>query len=249
MNRLLPVCCLLLFAVPSIAQAEKMVRFDTSLGSFDIRLFDVTPLNRDNFLSFVNGTTTNGGSFDNTVVHRAPGGFVVQGGSFIENGPDFSVPAAAPGQPGGWDLVPTDDPVQGEPADTVGLSNTRGTIALALSSGPDSGTSGWFINLGDNSFLDDQFTVFGEVVGSGMDIVDAIAALPKVNRSAAWGSTVFADIPVQSSGDVVLLNSASEIPAVPEPEAIALGSLGFLFLLAFYRCRQSTAAAGDCSSK
>jgi len=63
------------------------------------------------------------------------------------------------------------------------LSNTRGTVAMAKQAGnPDSATNQWFINLTDNSGnLDAQnggFTVFGEVVGDGMTIVDSISSLP-----------------------------------------------------------------------
>lgn len=141
-----------------------LVTFETSLGNIDVELFDeVAPETVENFLNYIRD-----GDYTDSIFHRsarlqsgAP--FVVQGGGFYT---DFS-------------SVPTDDPVVNE----FGISNTRGTIAMAKIGGnPDSATSQWFFNLGDNSdILDNQnggFTVFGRVVGGGMDIVDAIAALP-----------------------------------------------------------------------
>ena len=71
--------------------------------------------------------------------------------------------------------VTPDSPVTNEP----GISNLRGTIGLAKVGGdPNSGTTNWFFNLGDNSFLDlpenNEFTAFGRVAHDGMDIIDAI---------------------------------------------------------------------------
>lgn len=137
------------------------VTFETSLGNFDVDLFDEeTPATVQNFLNYIND-----GDYLNSIVHRSAklqtgGDFVVQGGGFRTD----------------LTRIPTDPPVMNEP----GISNLRGTIAMAkLGGDPNSATSQWFINLGDNSFLDSEmsgaFTVFGEVVGDGMDIVDAIA--------------------------------------------------------------------------
>ena len=74
--------------------------------------------------------------------------------------------------------IPTDPPVINEP----GISNTRGTIAMAKPGGnPDGATSQWYINVKDNSAdLDASnggFTVFGRVIGNGMDIIDTINEL------------------------------------------------------------------------
>jgi cyclophilin family peptidyl-prolyl cis-trans isomerase len=84
-----------------------------------------------------------------------------------------------------------------------GISNLRGTIAMAKRPGdPNSATSQWFINLADNSeLLDDQnggFTVFGEVTGNGMDVVDAIAALPVWNAgSPCFGCSPLTELPLR----------------------------------------------------
>ncbi|PCI80242.1 MAG: peptidylprolyl isomerase [SAR86 cluster bacterium] len=148
------------------------VRVITSLGDFSIELFDdVTPVTVTNFLNYVNS-----GRFNGTLIHRSVSGFIIQGGSFSFNATNNSL-----------DSVTTDSPIQNE----FGVSNTRGTVAMAKIGGdPNSASSGWFVNLADNSgspaSLDTQnggFTVFGRVIGDGMTVVDSIAALPRFTVS------------------------------------------------------------------
>ncbi|MGD2064612.1 MAG: peptidylprolyl isomerase [Nitrospirota bacterium] len=139
--------------------AGRQVRVETSMGDFTLDLFPLdAPGHVANFLNYVET-----GRYDGTLIHRVVDGFVIQGGGFL---------------PGGGS-VDRDPPIASE-ADN-GLSNQRGTLSLALGSeggvtNPQSGTSEFFVNLGDNSRLDPDFTVFGKVV-EGMDVVDAIAAL------------------------------------------------------------------------
>ena len=75
----------------------------------------------------------------------------------------------------------TFNPIKNEP----GNSNRRGTIAMAkLAGDPDSATSQWFVNLEDNLYLDTQnegFTVFGKVLGNGMEVVDYLASVEVYN--------------------------------------------------------------------
>ena len=157
-----PLAALMLLAHTGVAQATN-VTVETQLGTFEIELFDEqAPITVENFLNYIRD-----GDFEDSVIHRSVVNpdFVIQGGSSrILNGQ--IVP------------IPTDDPIQNEP----GIPNTRGTIAMAKVSGDEnSATSSWFINLVDNPNLDTQnggFTVFGEVVGDGMTVVDAIADLP-----------------------------------------------------------------------
>jgi VCBS repeat-containing protein len=150
------------------------VTFQTSLGNFDVELYDQSaPLTVQNFLNYVRDN-----DFDGSIFHRSVPGFIVQGGGFKT---DFS-------------QVPADPAVQNEP----GISNTRGTIAMAkLGGNPNSATNQWFFNLADNSSnLNNQnggFTVFGKVLGNGMQIVDAIAALATTNRGGA-----FTNLPVRN---------------------------------------------------
>jgi cyclophilin family peptidyl-prolyl cis-trans isomerase len=156
-----------------------IARFNTSLGPINVLLLDDdTPLTVANFLRYVTD-----GLFDNTIIHRSLPGFVIQGGGFIRPDLDFDEPRS----------IPTFDPVVNEP----GVSNTRGTIAMAKRpDDPDSATNQWFFNLGDNSGnLDNQnggFTVFGRVI-QGLDVMDAIAAVPVFRFPAP-----FEDLPLRT---------------------------------------------------
>jgi cyclophilin family peptidyl-prolyl cis-trans isomerase len=172
--------------------AGTVVRFDSSLGSFDVELYDEdTPLTVQNFLNYME-------RYIDSIVHRsavnqANQPFVIQGGGFFLDAGDE------------LQMIATDPPVASE--FTGQHSNVRGTLAMALSSdlfgnvNPNSGTSQWFVNLGDNSHLDaDQFTVFGEVIGSGMDVVDAIATLDRIdiNDVVPLMTTALNEVPLQN---------------------------------------------------
>jgi cyclophilin family peptidyl-prolyl cis-trans isomerase len=174
------------------------------VGTIDVELFDQEkPITVTNFLGIVNR-----GDYDNTFFHRSVPGFIVQGGGFQAT---FPSPVD----------VPTVDPITNEP----GISNTRGTIAMAKTSDPDSATTQWFFNLADNSAsLDDPqnsggFTAFGRVLGNGMSVVDAMAALPIVNAGG-----VFSDLPVIDAGasltneNLVILESITVLGDDPGPD-------------------------------
>ena len=157
----------LLLTLASVAprmSGATVVEFQTVMGNFEVNLYDnATPQTVANFLNYVNN-----GAYTSSVIHRSVPGFVVQGGGF-SYGLGFP-PVAIPANP-----AVTNEPV---------FANVRGTIAMAKIAGnPNSATNQWFFNLSDNSTgLDGQnggFTVFGEVVGSGMDVLDAIAALER----------------------------------------------------------------------
>lgn len=143
-----------------------IVQFQTSLGDFEVNLYDEdTPETVANFLAYLEA-----GAYSDTLIHRSIPGFVVQGGGFFldADGEEKAREAL-------WS--PINEPV---------FSNVRATIAMAKVGGdPNSATNQWFFNLADNSAnLDVQnggFTVFGEVIGDGMNVVDAIAALPTYN--------------------------------------------------------------------
>jgi peptidyl-prolyl cis-trans isomerase A (cyclophilin A) len=136
----------------------------TSQGDITMQLFvDKSPKSVANFLRYVHE-----GFYAGTVFHRVIPGYLIQGGLYTK------------------ELQPrrTHSPVQSE-ADN-GLSNLRGTVAVARGADPNSGTSQFFINLVDDRRLDyvgNQsgltwgYTVFAKVV-KGMDVVDKIASLP-----------------------------------------------------------------------
>ena len=172
------------------ANATAIAELDTSVGSICIELYgDDAPLHVANFDYYVAQSLLTG-----TVFHRHVPGFVMQGGSHRVGASDFEV------------VPPDNGPVTNEPCalDTPSGSvlvcsergNERGTVALAkLGGDPNSGTTGWFINLTDNrENLDNQnggFTVFGRVLD--MAPVDALAAMPVSNDDdAVWlQSSVF----------------------------------------------------------
>ena len=164
----------ILFTGPAIATNVVM---QTPFGEVEIELFDEdAPATVANFLNYVND-----GDYANSFIHRSVPGFVEQGGgfSFID---------------GDVVAIPTDPPVINEP----GISNLRGTIAMAKRGGdPNSATSQWFINLADNSAnLDNSnggFTVFGQVTGNGMEVIDQIAALEIWNAGGALGELPLID--------------------------------------------------------
>jgi peptidyl-prolyl cis-trans isomerase A (cyclophilin A) len=155
-----------------------IVQFQTVKGDFEVNLYDeATPETVKNFLSYVES-----GAYQDTFIHRSVPGFIVQGGGYFY---DFEAETL--------ETIPADDPVINEPK----FSNRRGTIAMAkLGNDPNSATVQWFINLSNNhANLDVQnggFTVFGEVVGNGMEVVDAIA---DVNIMRFRGA--FSDIPLR----------------------------------------------------
>lgn len=151
-----------------------VVEFDTNGGNIIVQLSDAaTPLTVANFLSYVNQ-----GLYNGTIIHRSLSNFVVQGGGFTPDG----------------NHIPTAAPVMNE----FGQSNVAGTIAMAkLGSDPNSATSEWFFNVGDNSQnLDHQnggFTVFGKIL-NGLGVVRQINQLQTV--STTLGASSFTNLPV-----------------------------------------------------
>ena len=141
-----------------------MIRFETTLGSFTIELFEKeAPISAKNFLDYVDS-----GHFGGTVFHRVIPGFVIQGGGLTS---DMRQKA-------------TQAPIRNE-ADN-GLKNRRGTLSMARTNDPHSATSQFFVNLVDNVFLDPGrggagYAVFGHVT-EGMDVVDKIAAVKTGNK-------------------------------------------------------------------
>jgi uncharacterized protein (TIGR03437 family) len=182
------------------------VRMKTNMGEMDILLLqNVAPRTVANFLSYVNKGAYNGSFF-----HRLVPGFVLQGGGY----------KLADGLP----KIPADPPVRNE----FNISNTRGTIAMAkLDGNPDSATTEWFFNLGDNSAnLNGQnggFTVFARVANdAGMALLDAMAAVPTYNLGSP-----FDQVPLRSSGGSVQQGGPITIESITvlDPPAIDGGGV------------------------
>lgn len=173
---LLPAIAVL-FLLPFKVEGANVI-LKTDLGDIEIELFEEqAPLTTANFKKYIID-----GDYRNSFIHRSIAGFVIQGGGF--NFID-----------GVLGIVPIDPAIQNEP----GISNTRGTVAMAKVAGdPDSATSQWFINLADNTELDSSnggFTVFGRVVGDGMNVADQIAALQTWNAGSAFSDLPLIDYP------------------------------------------------------
>jgi len=186
-------------AAATAAAPPPQVVLRTSQGDITLELYpDKAPKSVANFLQYVRD-----GFYDGTLLHRAIPGYLVQGGLYTR------------------DLQPkrTRSAVASE-ADN-GLSNLRGTVAVARGADPNSGTAQFFFNLVDNRRLDfvgNQsgltwgYTVFGKVI-KGMDVVDKIAALPTRALGPFAG-----DVP----NPLVLIESAHVIgEEAPAPAASA----------------------------
>ncbi|WP_353536757.1 peptidylprolyl isomerase [Colwellia sp. KU-HH00111] len=178
---------LLFLGYISIVDAT-VVEFKTSQGAFQVNLFDQsTPKTVENFLNYVDEQ-----HYTNAVIHRVALSFVVQGGGFTFEG---DLPLTR---------IDTNSPVINEPV----YSNVKGTIAMAkLANNPDSATDQWFFNLANNANnLDKQnggFTVFGQVIGDGMKVIEKIAQLQLCDKSSNGdGIPVAIDSTVQRCADI-----------------------------------------------
>ena len=193
MTNLLPrlLSCLLaaiLSISMSVTQAQSddpeenpRVLMKTTDGDITIELFaDKSPITVENFLQYVDD-----GHYDGTVFHRVISNFMIQGGGF-----DTELKEK-----------PTRDPIVNESKNK--LHNTRGTLAMARTSDPDSAAAQFFINQRSNLRLDwsggkDGYTVFGEVI-DGIDVVDIISLtdVGRAHAQTAYGPTVFQDVPAE----------------------------------------------------
>ena len=141
------------FTTSAFAQEKKtVVNIQTSLGDIKVELNEgAAPITVKNFLSYVDEKF-----YDGTIFHRVISDFMIQGGGFEK----------------GLQQKKTKAPIKNESGN--GLSNVRGSIAMARTNVLDSATSQFFINTADNSRLDPaKYCVFGKVV-DGMDVVEKI---------------------------------------------------------------------------
>ena len=160
-----------------MSESNPVVVLHTSKGDITLELDTAkAPLSTQNFIDYAKA-----GFYDGTIFHRVIPGFMVQGGGMT---------ADLQPKPGGR------PPIKNEAGN--GLKNVRGTIAMARTQVVDSATSQFFINVVDNASLDHRddsaagygYAVFGKVT-AGMDVVDAIAAVPTGTQGD------YQDVPVE----------------------------------------------------
>ncbi len=141
--------------------SETKAVIETKFGDIELKFFpDAAPNHVNNFIELAKK-----GFYDGTTFHRIIPGFMIQGGDPNSKDPDKSKHG------------------MGGPGYTVKAefnekSHKRGILSMARSANPDSAGSQFFICVADSTFLNRQYTVFGEVV-SGMDVVDKIVSQPR----------------------------------------------------------------------
>lgn len=177
--------------------ANPLVTVETSKGDVVIELYaDKAPISVANFLQYVDD-----GFYNGTVFHRIIDGFMIQGGGFNQQ----------------YQQKPTRAAIQNE-ADN-GLTNRRGTIAMARTGDPHSATAQFFINTVNNSSLDHRdksqrgwgYTVFGRVT-EGLGIVDMIEK--SQTGSGTLGGYPARDVP----RDTIVIKSVSRVEEVKPAE-------------------------------
>ena len=157
------ILCFVVFSVVAgtARAANPVVAVETNHGTFKIELFeDKAPGTVKNFLKYAEDK-----HYDGTVFHRVISDFMIQGGGF---------------EPGMKEKK-SREAIKNESSN--GLSNLKGTIAMARTGEPDSATAQWYVNVKDNTFLDKAkardgvgYCVFGRVT-EGLDVIDKIKAV------------------------------------------------------------------------
>ncbi|MEZ6123735.1 MAG: thioredoxin domain-containing protein [Planctomycetaceae bacterium] len=193
-----------------------VVRFDTSLGSWDIALFDQDAPNT--VAAFLQDLSR----YDGSIIHRNVSDFIIQGGGFDVSGTTVQNVTSFPAPPNEFDAA------------TPPNSNLRGTLSTAQNSNINSFTGQWFINTIDNDAtssvnnLDNvPHTVFGEVIGTGMTVVDAINNTPDFNIASLLtgaGASALTNVPlvnytagtVPTTANYITVNSVTRLTPVAD---------------------------------
>ena len=143
---------------PMSAYENKVAELHTTAGQINIRFFpDVAPNHVRNFVDLAQS-----GFYNGTKFHRVIAGFMIQGGD----------PNTKTGDPSTWGTGGSDKNVR---AEFNRVPHKRGIVSMARAQDPNSASSQFFIVVADSTFLDNQYTVFGQVT-KGMEIADAIVA-------------------------------------------------------------------------
>ncbi|MEY4487541.1 MAG: hypothetical protein RIQ79_49, partial [Verrucomicrobiota bacterium] len=202
-----------IFSVPGVT--GQVVQFDTSFGKFNVELLaSAAPNHVTNFLAYVNA-----GDYTDTCFHRvasfegtAAGPSILQGGGYKTAADLAAITKRAP--------------VNLE----YNLPNARGTLAAARTSDVNSATNEWFFNTRDNSTIlgptnASGYTVFARVIGTGMTIVDTIAAKPLYNLGGAFATAPLRDVAVGQTSllvaNLINVNGTSVVPLFPSASSQA----------------------------
>ena len=198
MKKLISVFIWLFLVVPAYGETP-IIELETNFGDIVIELYDAdAPITVANFLGYVKS-----GFYDGLIFHRVIDGFAIQSGGFDAN---LNKPDPC-------------EPIISE--SNNGLSNLRGTVAMARSQAADSADSQFYINLVDNNGLDWKdpndridpndvndvgYCVFGQVI-SDMNVVDRIAHLPTEDYVAIPGGGDLNDVP-RPPGPVIIYKAS-----------------------------------------
>jgi cyclophilin family peptidyl-prolyl cis-trans isomerase len=223
MRRIFCATAVVLLSVAGLS--AQTIRFDTNVGTFDMTLNPTgNPFLQGHVDNIIAYTTS--GRYDLTVINRAATNFVLQMGGF--QAPFLTLPSRFSAFPS----VVADDPVivdanrDGNIDFDIGdLSNTRGTVSLALSSNnANSGTSSFFVNLNDsNNFLDDSnFIPFAEI--RNMETVNLIMSLPQANLDSSGSNLAAINIPILEDNKLVIIERAFVLDATEEMIQSALAN-------------------------
>jgi len=172
--KFLLIAVLSLISINSFSEEKENFVIDTSLGKIIIETYpEKAPITVKNFLQYIDE-----GFYKGTIFHRVIDGFMIQGGGFDKD----------------MNQKQTNEPIKNEAEN--GLKNEMYTIAMARTSVPDSATSQFFINVGNNDFLDYPgqdgagYCVFGKVI-EGQDVVK------KISKRAVTVKSGMGDVPIK----------------------------------------------------
>jgi peptidyl-prolyl cis-trans isomerase B (cyclophilin B) len=148
--------------------ANTLATLQTDMGDITMKFFyDKAPHHVQNFVDLAAS-----GFYDGTMFHRVIPGFMIQGGD------PNTKKAEDPMHPYGTGGNMVDGKEARLKAEFNDTSHKRGIVSMARANDPNSASSQFFIVVKDSTFLDNQYSAFGEVV-SGMDVADKIAATPR----------------------------------------------------------------------
>ncbi len=162
---------------------NKVAELHTSAGEIDIRFFpDVAPNHVKNFIDLAEK-----GFYNGTKFHRVIPGFMIQGGD----------PNTVSGSPSTWGTGGSGKYVA---AEFSAISHKRGIVSMARSNDPNSASSQFFIVTSDSTFLDRQYTVFGQIT-KGMDVADKVVNAPKGEQDRPNNPTTIEKIVIRDAKD------------------------------------------------